>query len=52
MKTIHLVSVDNNEGDTVSAREVFEETKIIKTIEAAKNGKVAHIENRHIQLYG
>ncbi|MGM0579415.1 MAG: response regulator [Bacteroidota bacterium] len=41
MKPIHLLLVEDNEGDIILTQEAFEESKFIHTMEVAKNGKEA-----------
>lgn len=41
MKSIHILLVEDNEGDIILTQEAFEESQFISTIEVAKNGKEA-----------
>lgn len=41
MKSIHILLVEDNEGDIVLTQEAFEDSKIINTMDIAKNGKEA-----------
>jgi CheY-like chemotaxis protein len=41
MKSIHILLVEDNEGDIILTQEAFEESPLIRTIEVAKNGKEA-----------
>ena len=41
MKAIHILLVEDNEGDIVLTQEAFEDSKIINTMDIAKNGKEA-----------
>ncbi len=41
MKSIHILLVEDNEGDILLTQEAFEESKIINTMDVAKNGKEA-----------
>ncbi|WP_375579841.1 response regulator [Marivirga tractuosa] len=41
MKSIHILLVEDNEGDIILTQEAFEESKFINTMDVAKNGKEA-----------
>jgi CheY-like chemotaxis protein len=41
MKLVHILLVDDNEGDILLTKEAFEESKVKITISVAKNGKEA-----------
>tara|TARA_R100000152_G_C6661529_1_gene100303 strand:- start:108 stop:539 length:432 start_codon:yes stop_codon:yes gene_type:complete len=41
MKSIHLLLVEDNEGDILLTQEAFEESKFVHTMQVAKNGKEA-----------
>ncbi|RUA28036.1 MAG: response regulator [Bacteroidetes bacterium] len=41
MKSIHILLVEDNEGDIVLTQEAFEDSKIINSMDIAKNGKEA-----------
>ncbi|WP_296619866.1 response regulator [Marivirga sp.] len=41
MKSINILLVEDNEGDIVLTQEAFEESKIINSMDVAKNGKEA-----------
>lgn len=40
-KSLHLLLVEDNEGDVILTKEAFEESKVITDISIAKNGKQA-----------
>ncbi len=41
MKSIHILLVEDNEGDIILTQEAFEESKTIRTMDVAKNGREA-----------
>lgn len=41
MKSVHILLVEDNEGDIVLTLDAFEESRIISTISVAKNGQDA-----------
>ncbi|HRE42048.1 MAG TPA: response regulator [Ignavibacteria bacterium] len=41
MKSIHILLVEDNEGDIVLTKDALEESKILNTISVARNGKEA-----------
>ncbi|WMN12221.1 response regulator [Marivirga salinae] len=41
MKSIHLLLVEDNEGDILLTQEAFEESKFVHTMQVAKNGNEA-----------
>lgn len=41
MKTIHILMVEDNEGDIILTKEALQESKVNNTVTAVRNGKAA-----------